>query len=435
MMARTITNTRSKTTEKKNAVKSKERYGYRVLGKGIFINNDTRETHLNNNDLICGASGSSKTGSVVYTQLKTLSDSSLVVVDTKNRLSSMFTAELKKKGYDVLTLDFVNPEKSCKYNPLKYIRKNNSGTYSELDIAKLSASLAPFGKYEKEPFWIQSARLILEFFISYTLEALPEEDHNMYTVSRLYRAFTKESGEAGFLPWLEEHPHSFAKIRYDEISALKASDKTLASVYGFVNTALFPFDVSELRNIFDPYFKTSCIRQKTLDIGMLGDRKTVLFLNVSDVDHSMDALVNIFYTQMLQTLIVKADHEPGGQLKIPVRVIMDDFASSAIIPDFDKIISVVRSRDLWISLCIQSFTQLESLYTYEQAQTIVSNCDHIVFLGSNDLKSAQFIGTRAGRTPESILVMDRSKEYILEGGRPAVLVDKIPSYSYSENAI
>ena len=110
MMARTITNTRSKTTERKNAVKSKERYGYRVLGKGIFINNDTRETHLNNNDLICGASGSSKTGSVVYTQLKTVSDSSLVVVDTKNRLSSMFTAELKKKGYDVLTLDFIGIE-------------------------------------------------------------------------------------------------------------------------------------------------------------------------------------------------------------------------------------------------------------------------------------------------------------------------------------
>lgn len=282
----------------------------------------------------------------------------------------MFTKDLKNRGYDVLTLD----------------------------ISKLAASLAPFGKYEKEPFWIQSARIILEFFISYTLEALPEENHNMYTVSRLYRAFTKELGEAGFLPWLESHPDSFAKIRYDEINALKASEKTL-------------------------------------DIGMLGEKKTVLFLNVSDVDHSMDPLVNIFYSQVLQTLIAKADCESGGQLRIPVRVIMDDFASSAIIPDFDKIISVVRSRDLWISLCIQSFTQLESLYTYEQAQTIVSNCDHIVYMGSNDLRSAQFIGTRANRTPESILVMDRTKEYILEGGKPAVLADKVPSYSYTAPAV
>ena len=430
-MAKTITKT--KTTESKKVVKTDKnsgRYGYRILGKGILISNDTRKTHLNNNDLICGASGSSKTGSIVYTQLKTLSDSSMVVVDTKRRLCSMFTTELKKKGYDVLTLDFVNPEKSCKYNPLKYIRKNNSGTYNELDIAKLAASLVPSGKNEKEPFWTQSARLVLEFFISYTLEALPEEDHNMYAVSRLYRAFTKEAGEAGFLPWLEDHPHSFAKIRYDEISALKASDKTLASVYGFVNTALFPFDISELRNIFD-IDKAPGSRQKTLDIGILGEKKTVLFLNVSDVDHSMDAIVNIFYTQVLQTLITKADNERDGKLKIPVRVIMDDFASSATIPDFDKIISVVRSRDLWISLCIQSFTQLESLYTFEQAQTIVSNCDHIVYLGSNDLNSAKFIGTRANRTPDSILVMDRSKEYILEGGKPAVLVEKVPSYSYT----
>ncbi|MBR3278803.1 MAG: type IV secretory system conjugative DNA transfer family protein [Lachnospiraceae bacterium] len=437
-MANSHTGTRTGTSSKKKAVrtvKNRCRYGYRVLGKGVLVSNDTRTTHLNNNDLICGASGSSKTGSVVYTQLKTLEDSSLVVVDTKGRLCSMFTRELRNKGYDVLTLDFANPERSCKYNPLSYIRKNSLGTYNELDISKLAASLMPLGKYDREPFWTQSARLLLESFISYTLEALPEEDHTMYSVSRLYRAFTKEKGETGFLPWLDDHPHSFAKIRYDEICALKSSERTLASVYGFVNTALFPFDISEMRNIFEPGLRVPGSRPKTLDIGTLGEKKTVLFLNVSDVDHSMDALINIFYTQVLQTLISKADQEPGGQLKIPVRVIMDDFASSATIPDFDKIISVVRSRDLWLTLCIQSFTQLESLYTYEQAQTIVSNCDHIVFLGSNDLRSAQFIGTRANRTPESILVMDRSKEYVLEGGRPAVMADKVPPYSYADDDI
>lgn len=407
------------------------RYGYRILGKDVLISNDTRETHLNNNDLICGASGSSKTGSVVYTQLKTLNDSSLVVVDTKGRLSSMFKGELKEKGYNVLTLDFADPEKSCRYNPLSYIRKTRSGSYSELDIAKLAASLAPLGKSEREPFWTLSARLVLEFFISFTLEALPEEDHSMYTVSRLYRAFTKDAGESGFLPWLEEHPDSFAKIRYDEIRALKAAEKTISSIYGFVNMALFPFDLSELRCIFDTDQKIPGRRTGTLDIGMLGEKKTVLFLNVSDVDRSMDALVNIFYTQVLQTLITKADNEPGGQLKIPVRVIMDDFASSATIPDFDKIISVVRSRDLWLTLCIQSFTQLESIYTHEQAQTIISNCDHIVYLGSNDIRSAEFIGTRAKKPPESILAMDRTKEYVLEGGKPAVLVNKVPPYSYT----
>ena len=109
---------------------------------------------------------------------------------------------------------------------------------------------------------------------------------------------------------------------------------------------------------------------------------------------------------------------------------MDDFASSAIIPDFDKLISVVRSRDIWLTLCIQSFTQLETLYSHSQAMTVINNCDHIVYLGSNDMQSAQFIGTRALKTPEAILCTDRQKEFILEAGKPVSLVNKIPSYSF-----
>jgi hypothetical protein len=124
-----------------------------------------------------------------------------------------------------------------------------------------------------------------------------------------------------------------------------------------------------------------------------------------------------------------------GQLKIPVRIIMDDFASGALVPDFDKIISVVRSRDIWLTLCIQSLSQLESLYDHTQAKTIINNCDHIVFLGSNDLESAEFIGTRAGKTPEMILAMDRSKEYFIEGDKMAVLREKTPSYTYEEEPV
>jgi type IV secretory pathway TraG/TraD family ATPase VirD4 len=161
----------------------------------------------------------------------------------------------------------------------------------------------------------------------------------------------------------------------------------------------------------------------------------VLFVTVSDTDHSLDALVNLFYTQTLQTLISKADQRSDGQLKVPVRIIMDDFASSATIPDFDKIISVVRSRDIWLTMCVQSFTQLESLYPHAQALTLINKCDPLVYLGSNDIQSAEFMGTRALKTPEIILGMDRTKEYIIEGGKPAILVDKVPSYSYKETEV
>ncbi|MBO4903089.1 MAG: type IV secretory system conjugative DNA transfer family protein [Lachnospiraceae bacterium] len=414
-----------------------ERYGYRFLGENLRVSNDTRVTRLNNNDIVCGSSGSCKTGSIVYAQLKSLRDSSLIVADTKGRLEKMFRKELIAKGYRVRVLNLVNPEKSCLYNPLAYIRENGTGGYREQDIARLATVLVPSNLQSEDPFWELSARSVLELFISYTLLALPKEDHNMYTVSRLFRAFLKPMGEMAFLPWIEAHPESLAAKRYAQVKGMQSAEKMMSSIYAFVNLGLKPFDYEDYRNVFDPSYvrRTPGGRPKKreeTDIAAIGKEKTVLFLNISDNDHSMDAMVNIFYTQALQTLISEADSNADGQLKVPVRIVMDDFASSAVIPDFDKIISIVRSRDIWLTLCIQSFTQLETLYTHSQALTIINNCDHIIYLGSNDLSSAQFIGTRALKTPEMVLCMDRDKEYVLEAGKPVSLVKKIPAYSFEE---
>ena len=175
-----------------------------------------------------------------------------------------------------------------------------------------------------------------------------------------------------------------------------------------------------------------CEVREKLNIDSLGKEKTVLFLNISDTDHSIDSLVNLFYTQALQTLVSEADKKENGQLDVPCRIVFDDFASGTVIPDFDKVISVIRSRDIWVTISIQSLSQLESLYSNAQSLTIQNNCDHIVYLGSNDIGSAEFIGTRAGKVPEEILAMDRTKEYLIEGGKKGMLVDKVPPYSYSE---
>ena len=418
-------------------MKKNTRYDHRYLGEGYSVSNDTRSTHLNNNDLIVGGPGSSKTGSIVYTQLKSLKDSSLIVADTKGRLADMFKKELMSKGYKVRTLDFVNPQNSCSYNPLDYIRKNRNGTYKDQDIARLAHALLPDELNGREPFWNISARSILEFFIAYTISALPEEDHNMYTVAKLYRAFLKPQGENAFIPWIKANPDSLVAKRYSQIKGMQNADKTLSSIYAFVNVGLRPYDYEEYKAIFDSEGdKTKNYKRdhhrRPIDLASIGEEKTVLFVNISDSDHSMDAMVNIFYTQTLQTLMGEADSSADGQLKVPVRIIMDDFASGALIPDFDKLISVVRSRDIWLTLCIQSLTQLETLYSRSQALTIINNCDHIVYLGSNDLSSAEFIGTRALKTPEVILGMDREKEYVLEAGKPVSLIRKIPSYSFCE---
>ncbi len=451
---------KSTATNRKPVIKVKvvPRYGKRCLAKGIYVTNDTRVSGLNNNDLVIAGSGAGKTGSIVYTQLKTLSDSSLIVADSKNMLHRMFREELGNKGYKVRVLDFVNPEQSCMYNPLDYVRKNADGSYNEMDIMKISRALIPTLD-RNEPYWEIQGRAVLDFFISYTLAALPEEDHNIYTVCRLYRAFTRDMGESGFIGWIENHQGSFTANRYVQIKNMRTADKMWSSILGFVNVALYPFDVADLHHIFDPNMRKNaeedenasdddmmddfdydedeyrfedegfeyasdfcapytsdeekaknCVVREELSIESLGKEKTVVFLNISDTDHSIDSLVNLFYTQALQTLVSEADKKENGQLTVPCRIVFDDFASGTVIPDFDKVISVIRSRDIWVTISIQSLSQLESLYTNAQSLTILNNCDHIVYLGSNDISSAEFIGTRAGKVPEEILAMDRTKE-------------------------
>ena len=171
------------------------------------------------------------------------------------------------------------------------------------------------------------------------------------------------------------------------------------------------------------------VNPDSFDIPSLGKKKTVLFLNNSDTNRTFDSLANVFYTQALQLLCSQADTRPDGRLKIPVRIIMDDFASGTRIPDFDKVISVIRSRDISVSLILQSLTQLESMYTHAEALTIINNCDHLLYLGSQDKDTAEFVSYRLCRTPESVLSLGRDKAVLVTNGEKAVVVDRIKPYS------
>ena len=197
-----------------------------------------------------------------------------------------------------------------------------------------------------------------------------------------------------------------------------------ASIMEFATRALENFEFREAKHIFG--------QENNFDIRKLGERKTVLFLNVSDTDRTFDNFVNIFYTQALQLLCDQANKNPDGRLKVPVRIIMDDFATSARIPDFDKIISVIRSRDISVSLILQSLTQLESMYEKATATTIINNCDHLLYLGTQDMDTAEFIGCRAFKTPEDILCMPRDRAYLMVNGEKARLVKKVKPYSTFE---
>ena len=143
-------------------------------------------------------------------------------------------------------------------------------------------------------------------------------------------------------------------------------------------------------------------------------------------------MINLFYVQALQTLCQDADHMPAGRLKVPVRFILDDFASNARIEDFDKIISVIRSRNISVSVILQNLTQLNSLYSDAIAATILNNCDHILYLGGQDIETANYVGTRANKAMESVLLMPPNKAYLLEKGKRGELVDKIRPYADRE---
>ena len=395
------------------------RYGCRILASNIQISNDTRISGCNNNDIICGNSGSGKTGGYVIPNIQNI-DSSLVVSDTKGQLARRFSAELRAKGYAVYTLDLVNPMNSCGYNPMSFIRQYPDGSYREQDILSLARLICP-PKEHLEPVWDLSAASYVAFLIAYCLETESPENRNLIRVSDLHRRFTRTNGGIPFLEWISEHPDSFASKKYFEISANRVADKMFGSIIGFVNVNLESYSFREAQYIFS--------NPHSFDIRRLGSQKTVLFLNVSDTDRVFDQLVNIFYTQALQILCSEADSNCDGRLTVPVRLIMDDFASSAVIPDFDKIISVIRSRDIYVSLIVQSLSQLESMYTPAVSRTIINNCDHILYLGSQDVETAQYIAARAVRTPETILSMPRDKAYLITSGEKARLVNKILPYS------
>lgn len=395
----------------------------RILAHNITISNDTRKTGLNNNDLIIGSSGSGKTGGYVVPNLQNITGS-MVVSDTKGQLGKKFTKTLREKGYHVDTLDLVDPLYSCGYNPLDGIRRYRDGSYREQDIITLANTIMPTLD-SREPFWEKAAASYIAFLIAYALDVLPKEEQNMVSVCELHRSYARCN--LPFVQWIDRNPGSFSAKRYWEMHSSMSADKMWSSINEFANRALNPFDFKEAKQIFR--------NKQSFDIRSLGQRKTVLFLNVSDTDRSFDDIVNVFYTQTLQILCSEADKNWNGCLNVPVRIIMDDFATSARIPHFDKIISVIRSREISVSLILQSLTQLESMYQTAAASTIINNCDHLIYLGSQDQKTAEFIGCRAYKTPEAILCKPRDKVYLLTNGEKAQLADKIKPYSTLKSEI
>jgi len=399
---------------------SSERYDNRILGKGQILSNDPRKTGLNMHQMILGTSGAGKTGSYLYANLCSMNSQSAVVVDSKGLLYGMFRDRLKARGYKVHQINMSDPSKSTiGYNPCDYLT-DRKGNVSPKNILRFTQALLPETSDESEPVWIQGAQGIWAFITSYAMEALPEEDHNMETLLRLYHALVTKNGLNIFAQWCAEHPDSYTAGKYAELVGNSTAEKMFCSYLGFINNVCTTLAMPEVNAVYNS--------RRKLDLRSIGKTKQVVFFTAPDTDRALAPCCNLFYTQLIQQLIESADGNPDGRLKIPVMLYLDDFANTNL-PDIDMTISVARSRDIGISIMLQSISQLESSYGKSRSDTILNNMDSIVYLGNNDKQTAAYIGTRVSKNETSVLCMPRNKEYILISGQQGFLADKIEPYT------
>lgn len=391
---------------------------YRILAGGYTVSSNTWHTGLNNNDLIIGPSGAGKTRGYVMPNILQCSES-MIVTDTKGALCSDIGPVLVQEGYKVMEINLADCAESLYgYNPLAYIRQDSDGHYQEQDILTLAACLMPV-ESRHDPYWELAARIYLESAISYVLEALPEDERHLGSVVRLISEMGREGKYKRLMDELEViDPDSFALSRYRLFKSVSNdAEKTAACILSFLASKLAPFSFGGAKRIFD--------NPKRINIKELGRKKVAVFLNISDTDDSMYRIANVFYTQALHTLCSLADKSPGHRLKVPVRFYLDDFASNVVIPDFDRIISVIRSREISVSVIIQSLSQLESLYGQAKAMTILNNCDNLLCLGAGrDISTAKYISYQVNKPVSAVLNTPLDSAWLLTRGSKAEQVAK-----------
>ena len=391
---------------------------FRILAQDRFMNNDTWTTGINNNDLVIGPSGAGKTRCYVKPNLMQCNES-FIVADTKGSLIQEVGPLLRRHGYRVVNVDLTDPENSYGYNPLDFIRYDSRDKrFSDKDIMSVASIISPV-ESQKDPFWEKSAQMYIACMIGYVLESLPEEEHTLEYVRRLFAEMRYSSNPAElttfdrFFRELEaENPNSFAVSKYRMFDSAKGVKTTFECVRMFIAEHLDPLAGSGVVRMYS--------RPQRIDFRTLGREKTAVFLTISDTDRSMDTLANLFYTQALQRLCDSADKDyPDHRLPVPVRLILDDFATNVVIPDFDKIISVIRSREIYVSVILQSLSQLNAIYGHDRAMTIVNNCDNCLYLGGQDVDTAKYISYKSNRTVDTILNLPLGSAYLFtRGDRP-----------------
>ncbi len=387
----------------------------RILAKNIYRSNNTYETQLNNNDLVIGPSGAGKTRGYVKPNIMQCNHS-MIIADTKGNLLDEVGPVLRKKGYRIFHINFNELCNSDGYNPLDFVRYNASeDAYNEQDILTISRVISPIQK-RTDPFWDNAGKLYLSCLISYVLECLPKKECHLGSVYELVSLMGGDVVKALMQEHAYKNPKSFACKQFKAFANNGRAECMQQSILGVMQEKLADITFEHALTIYQ--------KKKRINFESLSREKTAVFLGVSDTDRSMDTLVSLFYTQALQELCRIADKNENSRLDVPVRFFFDDFATNTIIPDFHNMISVVRSRDIYISIMLQSITQLDSIYGETKASTIINNCDTCLYLGGQDIKTANFIAVKTNKSVCDILNLPIHKSYLCTRGCEPMEVEK-----------
>ena len=343
----------------------------------------------NKNILVIGGSGSGKTRFFVKPSLMQM-HSSYVVTDPKGTVLIECGKLLQRGGYRIKVLNTINFKKSMKYNPFAYLR-------SEKDILKLVntiiANTKGDGEKSGEDFWVKAEKLYYTALIGYIWYEAPDEEKNFTTLLEMINASEAREDDEDFqnpvdlmFERLEEKdPEHFAVKQYKKYKL--AAGKTAKSILISCGARLAPFDIKELRELMET---------DEMELDTIGDRKTALFVIISDTDDTFNFVVSILYTQLFNLLCDKADDEYGGRLPVHVRCLLDEFANIGQIPKFEKLIATIRSREISASIILQSQSQLKAIYK-DNADTIVGNCDTTLFLGGKEKTTLKEISEILGK--------------------------------------
>lgn len=355
----------------------------KIFTQNVRMGLDGRKHRRNLNTVVVGGSGAGKTRFYAKVNL-CQANTSFVVLDPKGELLRDTGYLLTQKGYDVRVLDLLNMEKSHCYNPFVYLRDDND---VQRLVTNLFKSTTPKGSQSNDPFWDTAASMLLLALIFYLKYEAPPEEQNFPMVMEMLRAADVREDMDEYTSPLDElferlemkNPDHIAVKYYKDYHS--GSAKTLKSIQITLAARLEKFNLSSL---------AALTATDELDLPSLGEKKVALFALIPDNDTSFNFLVSILYTQLFQQLFYLADHKYGGALPVPVHFLMDEFSNVSLPDDFSKILAVMRSRQVFVSIILQNIAALKALFEKEW-ESILGNCDEFLYLGGNETSSHKLI--------------------------------------------